>query len=276
MKMKKYFTSTALILLLFLSSGFAAAADKSERQADAAVRGLLKQSGVQGHIANMPSIIARALEQRQKELSLGPDGIDYTVITRMLEQTYSEPAMTDRTVANLVKGYDPNRYAYLQQVFASAPVQRLQKSKQGLQAPDKAEEISRWHNANPLLPARSELIAQLDAVTAESQFVAGVQALSAVAMFNVVQAGEAPDRPLPEQSLLEQSYQFYARTSREQTQAMLAYALRDVADEDVKKMIAAHQELPVQWFIEQAINAMSNAVLDPLPEIAAQIRKARK
>ena len=91
----------------------------------------------------MPSIIARALEQRQKELSLGPDGIDYTVITRMLEQTFSEPAMTDRTVANLLKGYDPNRYAYLQQVFASAPVQRLQKSNQGLQAPDKAEEIKR-------------------------------------------------------------------------------------------------------------------------------------
>lgn len=262
-----------VFLLLWAPCTWLAAQEEQDAAAEAAISEALRLSGIQQHIAAIPQIIQRALQQRKKELYMGPDGIDYEAMISLLDSYYSEALITKRAVAGMQQHYDPNRFSYIQNLLQSPQIKHLVQLKAGMDTPEKIEEIKQWLAQQEISTERQQLIQQLDVVMAESQFAAGIQALSTVAMLNAVLAREWTEQVFPEQALVQQSYQHYESSSREQTQALLSYALRETADDDIRRITAVYNELPLQWFINIAINAISDAMLDPLPAIADRARE---
>lgn len=263
------------IVMLFLLGSvavtYAGELEKTKKDIERA----LDLSGIKQKLDDVPVIINRAIKQRRRE-QVG-DGQTDQLLVKELEKTYSGNRLVKEVAQRMTESYDPNRYAYIHQKLSSDLSAKMKGLREEVDQEgglgEAGEAIKIYKEASK---ERKDLVAMLDNAILETEYSTGVQALSTLAVLSAAIAVESPERKFPVAAMMSNVYMQFLEPTRQQSQVKLAYAFKDVSDEDLKRYAHAYNEMAVAWFLDKAIDAINDVMLDSMDAVNVRLREQVK
>ncbi len=236
-----------VMLFLLLWTG----AVPAEEPAKDPIRSAVEAAHIEQRIREMTDTIGWGLRQREQE-GIALKALSYEDLRRVLTKHYDPAVLTGKLIERLRPLYDANRFTTINSSLYSpqlreytAKVSNRQKAVKQPAKPPKNEQ-------------RAALLDELDRAAAETEWLAGTQALSTLALLHMMQVVTDESRPSAEQqeAMLGQMYAQYLEASRFSTQTTYLETLAGVPDEQVRLYIRILRGSALQWFNREAINAL--------------------
>lgn len=234
------------------------------------IRTALTSAGIDRYLDDMNKTIRSGLNQRQSEQIPLP-GLSYDDLTRLVDKHYTTERLLVRVAERMKAIYDPNRFDTLRGSLRSGPVVELLALKKRLASDEEFRKLQDYvekQEKRKKNAKREELVENLDQATAESEWLAGMQALSSLALLSMSDALEPGGEDFPEDALLGQLYDQILSASQFTARMSYRYVLKDIPDEKIELYVRVYRSTIMQWFMRESINA----VLDVMAQVRAEVR----
>lgn len=253
------------------------AAQAEERETEV-IKAALAGAGIDRYLDDMTRTIRDGLKQRQSE-QIPLSGLGYEDLARIVEKHYATERLLARVATGMKPVYDPNRFDTLMGSLRSGPVVELLALKKRLRSDEayaKLQEFADRQAKQKKNPKREELIDNLDLATAETEWLAGMQALSSLALLSMSHALDQGGTEYPEEAMLGQFYDQILGASRFTSRMGYHYVLKDIPDDKVELYIRVYRSTVMQWFLREAINAVIDVMAQARADVRADIARLRQ
>ncbi|MEW5756361.1 MAG: hypothetical protein AB1810_08645 [Pseudomonadota bacterium] len=251
---------TVFLLLLFWIGAVSA-----EEPASDPIRSAVAAAQIEQRIREMTETIGWGLRQREQE-GMALKALSYDELQRVLAKHYDPAQLTGKLIERLRPLYDPNRFTIINSSLNS-PQLREYTAKLAARPAAKPSRSQRKHEQ------REALLDELDRAAAETEWLAGTQALSTLALLHMMQTvnEEAPPGAAQQEAILGQMYAQYLEASRFSIKTRYLEALADVPEDQLRLYIRMLRGSALQWFNREAINALIAVMVEARQGVEAEI-----
>lgn len=262
-----------VVLFLLLWTGAA----QAEEPAQDPIRNAVAAAHIEQRIREMTETLGWGLRQREQE-GVALKALSYDELRGVLAQHYDPARLTGKVIERLRPLYDPNRFTLINSSLHSPQLREYTAKVFGRPAQARQPEAAQRHRAQPKHEPRAALLDELDRAAAETEWLAGTQALSTLALLHLMQVVNDEARPnaAQQEAILGQMYAQYLEASRFSTQSTYLDALAEVPDEQIRLYIRILRGSALQWFNREAINALIEVMAEARQGAEAEIAVLKK